>query len=221
VALGLLGRHEDEAALARQMIVFAESVLPPNHRWTGILYGRLGEALFSLKRYPEALEAVDRDIAIATTSKDDRERGTTLGVRGDVLTGAGRPRDAIGAYDEALKVLAQGVPDDHDFVADALRGRGIAYLRAGDTDKAIADLEKAVSLYTANPQTIGGVRLSFAQARFALAQALWTTGSRAARIGELLTDARAAFVEVRADDDVKELDAWALPRAAALSAGAR
>jgi len=139
----------------------------------------------------------------------------------DQFRGAGRPRDAIGAYDEALKVLAQGVPDDHDFVADALRGRGIAYLRAGDTDKAIADLEKAVSLYTANPQTIGGVRLSFAQARFALAQALWTTGSRAARIGELLTDARAAFVEVRADDDVKELDAWALPRAAALSAGAR
>ena len=177
VALSLLGRDEECVALAHEMLPIAKESLAPDHRWTGILYGRLGESLYGLARYPEALDVIDETIAISHAAHDDRELGDALTIRGNALSGLNRWRDAMKAYNEALQALSQSVPEGHDFVAAALKGRGRAELHLGDPRAAQADLEQAVSVFSKS-ESSGDGKLELAEGRFALAEALWTLGER-------------------------------------------
>src|SRR5262249_43120565 len=77
-ALSLRGRNEEAVALAEKMLALAGDVLSPNHRWVGILHGRLGFALMKLRHWQEALAALDHDAFITRASKDDRELGEAL-----------------------------------------------------------------------------------------------------------------------------------------------
>jgi tetratricopeptide (TPR) repeat protein len=171
VALSLLGRNEQALALAEKTLARAADVLPPNHRWIGILHERAGIALLKLHRHDEALTALERAVTISKTSKDDRELGSALTNKGDVLIEMEKPRDAIAVFDQALEALAHSVPPDHDFVADAYKGRSIARLHARDAAGAIADLERAIAIYAAAGQIASDVREGLTEARVALGYA--------------------------------------------------
>jgi tetratricopeptide (TPR) repeat protein len=171
IALSLLGRNEEALALAEKTLARAADVLPPSHRWIGILHERAGIALLRLHRHAEALTALERAVAISKASKDDRELGAALTNKGEVLIEMEKPRDAIGVFDQALEALAHSVPADHDFVADAYKGRGVARLHARDAAAAIADLERAIAIYGAAGQIASDVREGLTEARVALGYA--------------------------------------------------
>ncbi len=208
VALGLVGRYTDCLDLADRTLQRATQVLPPTHRWIGILHERRGIAQFKLHRSTEALASLDRAVAITKASKDDRELGAAQSIRGDVLLDLGRAREAVPAFDEAIGAFTRSVPADHDFFAAAWKGRGIAHLRLNERPAAIADLEKALEVYARGNSMTNDLKLGQADVRFALAQALAQTGPRPARVTELATLARATFIDAREDGRVAALDLW-------------
>jgi tetratricopeptide (TPR) repeat protein len=64
------------------------------------------------------------------------------------LVGHGLALVALGSYEPAIAALGRAVADsagDRAILADAYRGRGIAWRRRGDVDKAIRELRKAVA----------------------------------------------------------------------------
>jgi tetratricopeptide (TPR) repeat protein len=72
-------------------------------------------------------------------------RGILQIVRGDILVGLDRPREAVAAYSRYLRRPASAAQ-----VPSALAGRGLARLRAGDPAGAVEDLNESLRLQPGN-----------------------------------------------------------------------
>ena len=98
------------------------------------------------------LDDLDRsDEAIAQLKQMAEEQPKTIGAEiqlGDILRNKKRYDEAAAAYNEAIeRATAHGIPDRWALFYD----RGISYERAGDWNKAEADLERALSLKPDQP----------------------------------------------------------------------
>jgi tetratricopeptide (TPR) repeat protein/GTPase SAR1 family protein len=155
----LLDEFRDQVAQARQLIAqgdpyaaidVLEALLgdKPNHGQALIL---LGVARLAVRKPAAALEAFER--ALHERPGDP-----------DALIGHGQTLVALGHYQAAITSLSRAVSEaagDRARLAEAYAALGIAWRRAGDTDKAVRELRKAVAEAPAD-----------AEARAALGEAL-------------------------------------------------
>jgi tetratricopeptide (TPR) repeat protein len=77
----------------------------------------------------------DAESLLMRALRGDRKRADYHGLLGEVLTTAGRHREAIGRYDHALKI--------HGQYDAAHAGKAETYLRMGKVDRALGSLERA------------------------------------------------------------------------------
>jgi tetratricopeptide (TPR) repeat protein len=88
-------------------------------------------ALSHLKRYDEMLQTCDRALKI-------HQSVYFLNCRGLALEGLEKNQEALAAYNQAIR-------RDPEFF-EALNNRGEVYAKLGETDKAIADFQKAIGV---------------------------------------------------------------------------
>lgn len=92
-------------------------------------YG-LGRALFDLKNYAEALDAVRASIA------EDNQTAPAHNLEGAILNALGRPGEAIPSFRTALSLAPQDVTIRINV--------GLAHINNGESAKGVAELEKAL-----------------------------------------------------------------------------
>ena len=121
----------------------------PRHPRAHVLLGR---ALSALRRFDEALGAIDKALAIAPSVAAEAWFD-----RGNILSELGRNVEAIEAYDRALALAPQSI--------DGWFNRGIALIAVGRHGEAIASFDRVIDY-----------KPDFAQARLLRAKVLLNVG---------------------------------------------
>jgi tetratricopeptide (TPR) repeat protein/predicted Ser/Thr protein kinase len=134
---------------------------------------------------------------------------STLSSLGESLLERGEARQAL-PYFERAERLRKATGPEHPGVASARLGRGQCHLALGEVDVALPLLEQALEL---RERAKLGPR-ELAQARFAVARAVWRHGDHA-RAEALAEAARAelASAEAPAADELREMQQWLDDRA--------
>ncbi len=159
-----------------------------------------GRADLATAHHVEALAIVEKVLG-----KEHQDYGMTLSHVGEALFALGKAKDALVQHERALEIVDKAVGPDSPSAARVLAGIGRARLRAGPAVTALEPFEHALRIREAHH----GDPKDLADARFALAQALFTNGKDKDRARKLARDARATY-EGRAwfKERVATVDAW-------------
>jgi tetratricopeptide (TPR) repeat protein len=193
----------------RRAIAVAEEFLGPISSFAGAAQYNLSDALRRLGRYEEAREACERAVHILVdqhaVGPDHPVIGAAWDCLGFVSYDAHRYDEAIVRFGRAVAISERASPDMPEH-ALALAHLSEAYLAKGRARDALPLLTRAVAVMESHQVVLG----DRAELRFALARALWTTGSDRKRALTLAADARDDFAAVGAGrkDDLERLDEW-------------
>ncbi len=126
----------------------------PDHAAALIL---LGTAQLRLRKYPRSIDSFDAALRLSTDLPE------ALIGRGNAALALGNAAEAV-PYFRAAQAATGG---DRELLSEAYRGLGLAYRKAGELDKAIRELRKAVAESDDDPATIAdlGDALSADQTR--------------------------------------------------------
>lgn len=129
----------------------------------------------------------------------------TLSNYAEVLNDLGRHDEALGHALDASTLLDRLFDEDHPYKAFAANSLGEARLGKGEIDDAIPSLQRAIRIF----ENTDVDDMGLADARFALARALWESDNPRAR--ELISQAREDYASAgkRADKNAAQLDEWA------------
>jgi tetratricopeptide (TPR) repeat protein len=189
------GRYEDALTYtARTMGIAAATHLPEREIVNALM--STSDALSLLGRFAEAHAAIDEAIAIARGSGAPQQQlADAYGQEGAIEELEGRYADAAAHLKLALKMM-----DHADSVVPAC-ALGLVYLGQGQLRLAIPQLEDALSLVASRTFCLAG--------NYALAQALWATGSDRPRARALVRGERAYFrAHPGRSRDVRDRDQW-------------
>jgi tetratricopeptide (TPR) repeat protein len=203
-------RADYKAGLAstREAIRLAERI-SPDHNRLPLLYSNESNFLFELHDHEGALAAGDRTVAsgLKVFGPDSLQVAYGYSDKGNALVALARYGEAGAEYERAVALHDKSGSEEPD-LAQALIGWGRARTRAGAPAASIPMLERALVLMAKTELTgMEGQRLR-ADAQFALAEALWESGSRGARSAEL---AQAALATQRATKNAsvaREVESW-------------
>ncbi|PTL85778.1 serine/threonine-protein kinase [Vitiosangium sp. GDMCC 1.1324] len=190
---GNLGRHEEALKDHRRSLALWEKLVGPEHPDVATCLQVFGGALREAGRPGEALEVLRRSLRIRqrVLPAHDPQLGLLNQELAATLMDLGRPSEALVAYRSALEDLERALGPEHPDVGRALTGQGRALLAMKDPRAAIGPLERAVTLWDGVKGNPG--RVEAAQARFALARALTTSGGDTRRAILLARQAREVF----------------------------
>jgi serine/threonine protein kinase/tetratricopeptide (TPR) repeat protein len=201
-----LSRYADALECYRRALPMFEAAYGQQHFSVGVAYVSMSEAERALGRLDAALTANRRGLGIleAALGATHPQLATPLVDLGDVLRFSGDRDGALAAYRRAGALLDKS--PERPEKAQALVGIGQLELGADRASEALAPLQQAVALrerYPSDP-------VALAEARFALAEALWRDGRERARALRLATAARAAYAQAgaRGRESLGAVDAW-------------
>ena len=143
-----------------------------------------GRAEAALLNHTEALAVIEKVLG-----KGHPDCASTLFRVADAHLALGKNREAYDENARALAIAEKALGPDSLIAAQILVGLGRAQMRLGSPRSAVAPLERAVQIREAHR----GDPRDLADARFALGQALWATGSERDRARRLAREAREAF----------------------------
>jgi eukaryotic-like serine/threonine-protein kinase len=206
----LEGRKEDVVKLMKESLVLKEKALGPEHPDVGVSEGNLGLALRELGRNEEALVHVDRAIALRgrALGTGHPALATDLSNRGEILNDLGRYPEARRSFQNARVVWERELGPDNLNLGYALTGIGLGQLAEGNPSGALAPLEQAFKIRSAQ-ETEPSRR---AETSFALARALWAANRDHTRAVALAEQARADYARTAAKAKLAEVDRWLADR---------
>ena len=143
-----------------------------------------GRAEVALPHHATALDVIEKVLG-----KEHQEYGTTLFHIAEAHLATGKVKDALAEDLRALAIVEKAAGPDSPSAAQIDVGLGQARMRLGPPEAAVPPLEHAVKIHEAHradPRDL-------ADARFALARALWATGKEKDRARKLAREARATF----------------------------
>ncbi|MEM9462093.1 MAG: tetratricopeptide repeat protein [Myxococcota bacterium] len=205
--------YDNARAYHQQALAILDNALDPDHpdialslNNLGIVSARQGDMDDARVYFERALKIWDK--ALGPDHPNVAASHHNLGL---MLEDQGQMQDARTHLEQALAIRQKLLGPDHPKVADSLVGLAIVALQTSDPQSARTYAERAVSLReaaTVAPQLL-------AKARFALAQALWSTRSERARARALAEQARDSMVTADGSDgsdgsnvDLAKIDAW-------------
>jgi tetratricopeptide (TPR) repeat protein len=196
-------------ALSIQAARLGEKVAPGNLATT-VAQGNACEALARSGDPAGALPYCDLAITgmLKAFGPDSDNTAEAHYAKGIALLALERYPDAVAEYGEAVRVFEKIGATKHPTVAGALGGMGRAQLAMGQRHSAVATLERAlgiagsIELSTPDDKVIG------AEVRFALAQALASSGAAPARIGELASASAAVYESLGLEQQAREVTEW-------------
>jgi tetratricopeptide (TPR) repeat protein len=198
----------DEQALAsyRRALAIFEKALPESVE-VAVSLEDLGSMLSKKGEHALAVASFARARAILekTAGKDDQTLAVNHEVLGEDLARAGKHAQAIEAFQLDLAISERAGPTDRS-VAPPLVKIGTSRLALGAAREAIKPLQRAVAIL----QTHQGDPRSLAEARFALARALWQVGEDRPQAVALARKARDGFAGAGAAGrmDARASSAW-------------
>jgi eukaryotic-like serine/threonine-protein kinase len=187
----LQGRYGEALEYFQRALSLKETSLGPENPDVAISAGNIALTLNALERGNEALEASNRAVRIVRLCLGNSHPRVAdqLNNRGEILASLGRLSEALEAYGEARTTYERESGANDPTVAYALTGIGITLTRMRRAAEAIAPLQRALDIREAHdpdPARLG-------ETMFALARALWESGTDAARAVVLGREARSAY----------------------------
>jgi len=204
--------NDIEGALTfiRRAIALKEKTLPPDS--PDLAAALASEAWFIHRRGGDdaaALATSDRaqQIFMKAYGASNPSFALILSNRGEYLVALGRYDEAIAAFRGALDRWEPQLGAEHSLLAHPLTGLGLAQLAAGRPAEALPPLVRALRLREAGEPDQNLV----AETRFALARALWSTGTDRARARRLAEQARDYYLgEKTRAGKATEVSTWLL-----------
>ncbi len=202
--------HEDQARVhyqAQHDIVV--KLVGPTHPLVAMALNNLGLDAEAQGQLDQA-EAYYREsiTLLETTLGADHPRvAIALTNFGATLQAEHKSAEALAAFQRALVINDHRFGPSYVDSFDALLGEGKSLTSLGRPNDALAPIEKALEIATSGDPS----DWSAADARFALAQALWDSGGDRKRARELAAAARTGMATVSdatAQRDLAEIDAW-------------
>ena len=190
-----------QASLAQKQKFF-----PPGHSATALSWELVANVKTELGDHAGALQAINE--AVKTYQQafgpGNPQLARAFGNRGEILKNLGRYAEAETDLRESIERYAMFIDRDHSWVAYPLTALGTTLLATDRPKQALPVLEKALRI-----REPGEPPDLVAETRFALARALWTAGSDAARARKLATAAREGYAQLPAlAARAAEVDAW-------------
>ena len=186
-----LGKAEDAVPLLTRAKTTLEKASRKDTPDYAAVLNDLGEAELARGRadlatlhHTEALAIFDKVLG-----KEHQDYGMTLFHLGEALFVVGKPKDALVQDVRALAIVDAALGPDSPGAARILIGIGRARLRVGPASSALEPLEHALTIR----ETHHGAPRDLAEARFVLAQALFTNGKEKDRARKLAKDARTIY----------------------------
>jgi tetratricopeptide (TPR) repeat protein len=202
------GRHDEALADYRRNVAIMEKALGRESERLALPLTNIADILRIQGKYDEALAVNRRSFAISEKALGPGHPNVALALNnvGDVLRIQGKLDEAAADYRRALAIWEKRFGPEHPDVAVALTGLGRTLLDQRQAGKALAMLERALAIRLAHP----GDPTELQETRFALARALWETGSDRGRARELAAQARAGYVQASAEGqkELPTVDAW-------------
>ena len=198
----LAGAHK----LFEQAVTLKERALGPEHPDVAISLSNLAITLTRTGHADDALAAVNRALAIQDKHGDPDAfvRANLHGNRGDVLAALGRHREAEDEFNEVLGIVRASPQSDPENHSQALHGLGELRLAQGQAAAGIALLEQAL---TVRERDEVDPALT-ADTRFALAGALWESGSQRRRARSLAAAAKDGYASSNRADKEHAVASW-------------
>ncbi|HEY5921347.1 MAG TPA: serine/threonine-protein kinase [Kofleriaceae bacterium] len=205
----LLSMGELDGAMKHfeKAVAIFEATLGPNHPDMGRPLANLASVEQLRKNFDEATRYLERAVKIfeEINGPDHPNVGLTINNLGELARDRRDCATAVTHYTRAVTILTkQGA--SHPYVAYPLVGRTQCLVELGKAGDAIADGERAVAILGAH----AGDPTHIAEARFALARALWDAARDRGKARKLAREARTAFAAAGAGGAAKlaEIDAW-------------
>jgi eukaryotic-like serine/threonine-protein kinase len=182
----------------------------PTRPWSlSNAHHNLGTTLAMMDRDAEALVELQQAVALARELPPEQASlvrlGQSLAALGSLLSSTD-DRSAGPVLEEAVTVFQSALSADDPQVATALSSLGEHHLRVGRPRRALAVLERALSI----PRPLEMYAGHVATTRFAAARALWAIGGDRARAVTLAEHARDEWAALAPDwsEDLHAVDAW-------------
>lgn len=208
------GKRNEAVELHQRALEIHERALGPQHPLVASSLFRVAMARGDRGEHGQALQLLERGLRIQVETLGPRHpkvAGTRDAI-GWQLQELGRAREAVSQHREAITLLELSSPPPPEQLALCYTNLGHAYLKLSSYPRAVAALERALDLRT----PINGDRLQLGEIRFALARALERSRGafrRARQLAELARQDYAASPQLRASENVAEIDAWLSRRA--------
>jgi tetratricopeptide (TPR) repeat protein/tRNA A-37 threonylcarbamoyl transferase component Bud32 len=202
----LHGRWDEALALLEPALDIHVAELGPSHEETGRLFDMLGTLRYFSGDLDGALGAYERALRVLERRLPPGHESLVVlhANLGDALLALGRHARARRAFDESLAQLELELGLDNPLACVALAGRGEIALLEGRPEEAIRNLEAALVLLEGQ----GGDSAERAETQAVLARALAAAGREPERVEGLASEARATFVELELDAQLRALDEW-------------
>jgi tetratricopeptide (TPR) repeat protein len=192
---------------SKEALALKLKVLPPEHRDVGVSWFSLANVLRDANDLPGALEAAGKAVDIGRKVYGERSPmfAEPLNNYGEVLSELGRHREAEVALRETLHLMnARFGPESH-YRAYPMVPLGNTLVATGRAREAVTLLEEAVRLRERGEHN----RSLVAEARFALARALWESKADRARACTLAAAAREDYAKNPGfDKQIAAVTAW-------------
>jgi tetratricopeptide (TPR) repeat protein/predicted Ser/Thr protein kinase len=205
-ALFALGRSSEALEHYRRGFDLAEKKNMSDDM-VGALLG-LGESSIVLGRLDEALRHFERALEISERVLGPAHMMCGFGHAGraEVYRRMGRLEQARAGFERAVKIFEDALGPKHPYVVTPLLGIGQVHLARHQAASAIVPLERALAIAEAKP----GDGFELAEARFALARALWDSGQDRERAKALATWALATYkaAGLRGSRELPAVEAW-------------
>jgi len=193
--------------LMEESVKLREEALGPEHPDVAAGLANLALIRLHFGKRDEALAAADRAVAIYAKSGGDLDASVFANLhanRGDVLLELGRYEEAEREFATALGVVRRELSSNHETLSQVLHGLGEARLAEGQPDAAIPLLHEALAIR----ETSEVDELLTANTRFALARALWPSGTKRNRARLLAASAREVYQRHHSADKERSVVTW-------------
>jgi tetratricopeptide (TPR) repeat protein len=190
------GEGQKAVELERFALDLKLRVLPADDIDVAKSWGNLANALEDVGAHGEALQANSKalDIQLQKLGEHHPDVALNQNNRGEILLALGRVNEAKDLFSIAAKTFTEAFGTEHAFLAYPLYGLGLAWLKLGNVDYALAPLEQALTIrrkVETDPERV-------AEAELALAQALWAKSpDQRARARALASEAEVTLSRFR------------------------
>jgi tetratricopeptide (TPR) repeat protein len=209
-ASGADGDVHQALALDQQAIALAEGVAPDDDAELQVLYNDVCTDLYDLGdctgARPYCAKAVES--SRRASGPDSQYLSYAYGSLGDVLSCLHDYDDAAADFESSVAIFERTATVRDPGYVHSLLGAGQNRLLEGKASLALPLLEKSLAIVPGGEGKLESEKKDAAGVRFALAQALWQTGSRSPRVAELARTA--ADIDERSGNGqgAAEVRAW-------------
>jgi tetratricopeptide (TPR) repeat protein len=214
------GRFEEALQQHQEALAIGERALRPDDPEMIAIHGNIAMMLGQLGRTDEALRHSDKAIELTRRALGAEHpfMGNHYTNRGEILNGLGRWQEAQAAFTRAQAIWEKQMRPEHLHFAYPLTGIGLSYLGERQPERAVAPLERALTIRRAHneaPKRLG-------ETLFALARALWESGQDKQRAHALASEARDAYKKVvTLRQQLDEVTSWLSEHGPVISTRAR